>query len=168
MADLAELLSVEHIAIRHIRRSLENGDSVETFGEFHRYLKECHVEIEEKILFPILKAYVWTDSQEFVSKADRILADHKLIDTLHANLIKWYTSGDLETYHERLPLYFKLLLEHNEREEEIVFPRWDRLPADEIIGTVREAENIIESFGMKKYMEMVGLREPGYRYLFRK
>lgn len=167
MADLAEILLVEHLAIRHISKTFTNPKDLEPFVEFHTYLKECHIEIEEKLLFPLLEAHYWDDSGEFNAKANRILADHRLIDTLSRNIINWHSSGDLELVTDRYPLYFKLLHDHNKREEESVFPRWSDLPQDEIKDTVKEAKSIIESFGTGKYLEMTGLTEHGFYYLFR-
>ncbi|MCL6090281.1 MAG: hemerythrin domain-containing protein [Candidatus Thermoplasmatota archaeon] len=166
MADLAEILMVDHLAIRNLSRDL-NGrtDNFELAG-FHEYVMSCHVEIEEKIVFPMLKGGMWEDSRNFNSAVDRIKADHKLIDALAKNLIKWHYDGNAEMYSLRFPLYFKLLLEHNGNEESDLFQRWDRLDATEVRGAKKDAESIIDSFGRKRYLEIVGYTDAAFAYIF--
>lgn len=168
MAELSEILMIEHLAIRHISTgmSVENGE--QKFSGFHHYLLECHIPIEEKILFPMLEAQPWEDSKSFNANARRIMADHKLIDTLSGNIVKWYDEGNFETLGSRFPMYFRLLLEHNGKEEETVFPRWGNLPREELESARKEAENIVLSFGKKAYLGVTGMTEHSFNYFFRK
>ena len=168
MADLAEILMVDHLAIRNLSREL-NGrpDNFELAG-FHEYLMSCHVEIEEKIVFPVLKGGTWDDSMDFNSAVDRIRADHKLIDALAKNLIKWHQDGNVEMYSLRFPLYFKLLLDHNGNEDSDLFRRWERLDATEVRDAKKDAESIIDSFGRRKYLEIVGYTDAAFTYMFRR
>lgn len=168
MADLAEILIVEHLSIRHIREVLLPGVDFDAFLEFDRYLRECHIEIEEKLLFPLLKEHVWPDNREFSDNADRIMADHRLLRKLSSNLIEWHESGDLQLFKERFPLYFRLLLDHNEKEETSVFPRWAKLEPAETGMVASELESVVESFGVKDYLKITKLTPDGFRYLFHK
>lgn len=166
MADLAEILSVEHMAIRHIRKSFYLLDDIGPFREFHSYLKESHIVLEEKILVPVLKMVDMPDSGEFRARVDRIMADHRLIQALSENLVKWHEDGDIELFRQRLPLYFRLLSDHNDSEEQAIFPRWREIGRRQAADTIREAASVVESFGMKRYMEVTGISEATYRYLF--
>lgn len=168
MADLAEVLQTEHLAIRHIKKAFEREVAIAEFQDFDRYLKDCHIEIEEKLLFPILKASDWEDSGEFNATADRIVKDHRLIGTLSDNLMRWYNEGDLHLFSERFQLYFRLLLDHNNSEEELIFPRWAFLPEESLEEAMIEARNIIESYGKTSYLELTGLSSKAYEYIFRK
>lgn len=167
MADLAEILMTEHLAIRHLRKSFTVTEDIDLFRDFHLYVKECHIEIEEKLLFPVLEAHNWEDSDEFSFKAEQIKADHRLLETLSENLLKWHEKGSTITFGQRFPLYFKLLVEHNSREEDYVFPRWAGITEDELKGTVKEAENIIKSFGKTEYLNITGMSEKAFEYIFR-
>lgn len=167
MADLAEILSFEHLAIRHIRKESVLWQEHTPLSEFHRYLRECHIEIEERIFFPVLKESTWDDSKEFLPRIEKIIADHKLINTLFENLEKWYNKGNLSLYRERFALYFRLLQEHNDREEALLFSRWQSLPENTLKDTVKEAKNVIESFGIQRYVELLGFTPSGFTYVFR-
>lgn len=164
MADLAEILQMEHLAIRHLKNAFDREFDMEHFQEFGLYLKECHIEIEEKLLFPVLQAYGWDDSTEFNATANRILSDHRLIGTLSDNLLKWYNAGDRDLFARRLPLFFRLLLDHNNSEEENVFPRWLLLPALDLKNAKIEAVNTIESYGKTRYLKITGMSEKSYEY----
>ncbi len=166
MADLAEILTLEHLAIRHIRKASTNWKGEVQLSEFHGYLKNCHIEIEEKIFFPVLKGHSGEDSKGFIRLVDQIIADHRLIDTLFLNLVKWSETGETKLYGERLPLYFRLLEEHNDKEEDLVFPRWRTVPSEDIKDTLKEAVNVIESYGLPRYMKTIGITKSGYRYAF--
>lgn len=48
MADVAEVLMIEHEAIRHISRFITPSSEL-SLADFHKYLKAVHIEIEEKI-----------------------------------------------------------------------------------------------------------------------
>jgi len=167
MADLAEILIVEHLAIKNSRWILEKPYDSEAFMQFRSYVKSCHIEIEEKICFPILEAHSFPDSTKFKERAERIKADHKLIDTLALNIIRWGEEENMELVAERIPLFFRLLVDHNASEETDLFPRWDNMDPGEIKASMGDALSIIGSFGEKEYMMAVGLNEKSFHYLFR-
>ena len=116
MASLVEILTVEHLAISRID-VIRGSYDYDSFVAFRSYLKECHIEIEERICFPILEAFPFPDTKAFSSNVERIKADHKLIDTLALNIIRWSEDGKTEMLETRLPLFYKLLTEHNTKEE---------------------------------------------------
>lgn len=164
MADLAEILMVEHAAIRHIRKGMESDPDYSRLDAFHDYLQNCHIEIEERILFP---AIIEISGSDFREEARRIMADHKLIQALFTNLSKWYESQDMEKFHARFPMFFSLLQEHNDREDSSVFPHWASIGKAALSQAKKEAASIISSFGMKSYLEVTGLTESGYVYLMK-
>lgn len=166
MLDLVEILLGEHLAIKGVSAG-SGSQRLDKLRDFHEYLVECHVEIEEKILFPLLYEHSWDDSLPYRSTIDRIISDHRLIDTLGKNLIKWAESGDTERFRNRIPLYFRLLIEHNEREEATVFGRWKKIGTDDAAGARKDAVNLIHTFGERRYMRVTGLTEDAFNYIFR-
>lgn len=165
MADLAEILMIDHMAVRFLKETIEKNASVEELPLFHDYLKNCHIELEEKILFPMVKT-VDTEDKTFYAKVDQIKADHKLIETLYLNILKWKEGGNLDLVNERFPLFFRILIDHNLSEDEIVFPTWKSVSIDLLKQSKIDAINVVESFGVKNYLNMTGLSEKAYRYLF--
>ncbi len=165
MASLVEILTVEHLAIS--RTGVIRGSyDPEGFVSFRAYMKECHIEIEEKICFPILEAYPFNDAKTFSANVERIKADHKLIDTLAGNIIKWSNDGKTEMLEGRLPLFYKLLTEHNTEEENDLFPRWDSIDSQILRSSSKDAMSIIDSFGRKEYMKIIGYNDSSFSYFF--
>ena len=169
MADLVEILMIEHLAMKRMKEKQVTGISNEEFSSFHAFLMNVHVEVEEKIVFPELIEPQWDDQVQYAEKIEKIKADHKLINTLATNLKKWYDGGNIKTYNDRIPLYFRLLVDHNTLEEREVFPRWKDLNKfDESGKLAKECKNIIESYGEGDYLKMLDLSEGAFKYLFRK
>ena len=167
MADLAEILMVEHLAIKQSRWLVEKQYDNDVFRNFHSYVKECHIELEEKICFPILESYPFTDSKEFRDRTERIKADHKLIDALAVNIMKWHESGNDNLVQERKPLLYKVLVDHNASEEIDIFPRWNQVDVNELRSSMKDALSIIESFGIGKYIDATGINPSAFSYFFR-
>ncbi|MGC8514735.1 MAG: hemerythrin domain-containing protein [Thermoplasmata archaeon] len=165
MASLVEILTLEHLSIS--RTDVIRGSyDYDSFVAFRSYLKECHIEIEEKICFPILEAFPFPDAKTFSGNVERIKADHKLIDTLAGNIIKWSGDGKTEMLETRLPLFYKLLTEHNTKEEDDLFPRWGLIDSQILKSSSREAMSIIDSFGRKEYMKIIGFNDSSLSYFF--
>jgi len=167
MADLAEILMLEHFAIKEARWLVEKPFDSEKFIKFHSYLTNCHIEVEEKICFPLLEQSNFADSTVFNAHVERIRADHRLIDALAKNLLKWNESGNTELLKERIPLFYKLLVDHNASEEMDIFPRWVGIDKYAAKATVKDALTVIESFGRSEYMEVLGLNYSAFKYFFR-
>ena len=165
MASLVEILTVEHLSISRmdvIRGSFDH----DSFVAFRSYLKECHIEIEEKICFPILETFPFPDRKVFSSNVERIKADHKLIYTLAVNIIRWSEDEKTEMLETRLPLFYKLLTEHNTKEENDLFPRWDSIDSQVLKSSSKDAISIIDSFGRKEYMRIIGFNDSSLSYFF--
>ena len=168
MADIVEILMIEHLAMKRMKEKQVTGISNEEFSSFHGFLMNVHVEVEEKIVFPELIEPQWEDHKQYAEKIEKIKADHKLINTLATNLKKWYDGEDIKTYNDRIPLYFRLLVDHNTLEEREVFPRWKDLNNfDENGKLAKECMNIIETYGEDDYLKKMDLSEGAFRYLFR-
>lgn len=166
MPDAVELLIIEHLQCKSMRILEGLSPDFDRFESFHDFLVNVHIEIEEKVVFPSLSQPLWEDSREYRAKIKQISADHKLLDTLAQNLIRWKNSQDEKLYRERLPLYYRLLAEHNEREETDLFGRWKNLDVAVYKTASMEIYNIISSFGRKRYKEAMNLTDSAFRYLF--
>ena len=166
MSDLVEVLIIDHLTIKHAGEIFNPDLEIGDFMNFHSYLKECHMEIEEKILFPTLKKGRWGDERWFFTKIDQLISDHRLIDSMVQNVVSWYRSGDMGMVIEHLPLYFKILVDHNNSEESYIFGRWKMISDDERLSAMNEARVVIKNFGLKRYLGVTGLSEGAFMYMF--
>ncbi len=156
---------IEHEAIRHISKYLKI-DSELDFSDFHRYLKEVHIEIEERVVFPAIEGKLPESKGEMISTIEKIKADHKLIDTLAKNIALWQEKNEIELINERFPLYLRLLRDHNLSEDRLIFPLWKELELREVRSSIKDAESIIDSFGIKDYLNIIGLSPESFNYIF--
>lgn len=165
--DAVELLMIEHLQCKSMKNLQEISGDYGRFVNFHEFLVNVHIEVEEKVIFPALSMPVWADSRDYTGKIRQIAADHKLLDKLAQNLIHWKNGENYELYTERMPLYYRLLIEHNGREEAELFDRWKALDESVYRSTSKEIYNIISSFGVEKYRKAMNLSEGVFRYIFR-
>lgn len=166
-ADAVELLIVEHLQCKAFRKLQDVSPDFERFREFHEFLLNVHIEVEEKIVFPALYEPLWDDSKEYRATINLVSADHKLLDKLAQNLVKWKEGGKEELYSERMPLYSRLLIEHNEKEESDIFSRWKKLDSSIYKSASKEINNVISSFGIENYRKAMDLTASAFNYLFR-
>lgn len=166
MADLAEILIIDHLTSRRFGEMISDGVEIGDFTNFHSFLKDCHMEIEEKVLFPSLKRGNWGDERWFFHKIDQLISDHRLIDTLGQNIIKWHKDGDMDIVREHIPLYFRILKDHNTSEESYIFSRWKLLPSEEVTATMKDTMKIIRNFGRKRYIGITELSDAAFHYMF--
>lgn len=166
MGDIAEILMTEHACIRHIRDNFTLEDNGDLFVDFVDYLKLCHIEIEEKVLVPVLKEILDGDKLVFSKTVERIMADHRLLETLAQNIIKWREGPNFDIVKERSPLFFKLLVEHNNSEEVSIFPNWKNIDPIQDRDTVSQSKSIIESFGIRRYERITGISVEFLDYIF--
>ena len=164
--DLAELLMVDHSMIRTGTKWISPKSELVTFVEFSTFIDGCHVQVEEKVFFPVISEYPWEDHDKFKDTVNRIKADHRLIKALGDNLKKWNESGD-PLFGVRLPLYFKTVKDHNETEEKLIFPRWLRLDAEVKREALINGIEIIRGFGIENYTSETGMSEDFLSYLSR-
>ncbi|BAB59180.1 TVG0043618 [Thermoplasma volcanium GSS1] len=165
MCDLAELLMVEHTSIRLLSNFLYGKDSLEIFEGFNDYLVKDHVEIEEKILFPVIVDVDYEDKDQFKATVERIKNDHRLIETLATNLIKWKRDGDDDKFMLRLPLFYKTLTDHNSSEEELIFPRWKNIDPELQKDALKEAISIIDTVNRDLYVRVTGISKDFIYYI---
>lgn len=165
--DAVELLMIEHLQCKSIKSLQETSEDYDRFVTFHEFLLNVHIVVEEKVVFPSLSQPLWEDSRDYTKKIEQIAADHKLLDKLAQNLIHWKNGGNEELYHERMPLYYRLLIEHNGREEAELFDRWKSLDESAYKSASIEIYNIISSFGVDKYRQAMNISESVFRYVFR-
>ena len=164
MNDLAELLMIEHSAIRHISKYININNEDDLLG-FHEYLKSVHIELEEKVLFPVLISNLDLDSKDLVSLIDQLKVDHKSIDDLAKEISTLWEKEDNGTATDKTKLYFRLLKDHNNSEDSSVFLLWNNVGEKEKATAMKEAGNIIDSFWRKLYIDLMGLPPDAYHYL---
>lgn len=157
---------MEHLAIRHASRYVLPELAEGNLATFHTYLKECHIEIEERLVFPAIESVVKDKDEGLYATVDHVRQDHKLIDTLGTKLIKWISDGNQELVNVRFPSYFNLLMQHNSSEDQLVFPLWKKVEHSVQTAAVKDAKGIIETFGSDKYLSTVQLSKEAYRKFF--
>lgn len=165
MMDVAEVLMLEHQSIRHISKYLKI-ESPQDFDEFHSYLKNVHIVVEENIVFPNVLEKIPDGRKDVKLAVEQIKADHKLIDTLAGNLAKWVQSENTELIKERYPLYFRLLKDHNMNEDHLIFPWWKELELREYRSALKEVVGIIDSFGRERYLHIMEISPDQFEYMF--
>lgn len=164
MGDIVELLMVEHQAIRHLSRYIRRNSDEDLMG-FHEYLKNVHIEIEEKIVFPILLEVGDQVDSALKLTIDQLIVDHKSIDSLESEILSLWKNGRQNTAIEKTNLYFRLLWDHNLSEDNLVFPLWKKVGEKDMIAAMNEARSIIDNFGRDIYTELIGLSSGAYQYL---
>lgn len=155
--DAVELLMMEHSALR-IRS--ERNEFVNIM-EFRIFLMDIHVSVEEKVVFPELVALGDSETKKTV---ESLIADHKLLDKLYSNLIKW-KSGENPLYEQRIPLFYQTLTFHNSQEEKLVFPLWKSLEPEKAREDVKSALEIIGSAGIDIYKKETGISTEMIKYI---
>ncbi len=164
MSDLVELLMIEHSAIRHISKyiSFNGGDDL---SGFHEYLKKVHIELEERIVFPLLISSNDRGDKDLPTTIDQLKEDHKSIDNLAENISTLWAKEDKDTAINKTKLYFRLLKDHNNSEDGSIFLLWKRVGEKEMAAAMKEARNIINSFGSELYVDLIALSPAAYTYL---
>ena len=165
--DVVEVLMTEHTAIRNISGNLMIDSDSSDFQLFVEYLKKCHIEIEEKVFVPVMKQVYNGENADLIKNIDRIMADHKLLETLATNIIKWKNEENSEILKNRVPMFFRLLQDHNNSEEDSLFAYWKNIESEVKKNTVTEVGNIIESFGLNAYSGVTGISRDFFSYVFR-
>ncbi|MDA8054540.1 MAG: hemerythrin domain-containing protein [Thermoplasmatales archaeon] len=164
MNDLVGLLMIEHSAIRHISKYF-NFNNEDDLAGFHEYLKNVHIELEEKIVFPLLISTDDYRSKDLAPTIDQLKVDHKSIDDLARNILTLWANEDKVTAVDKTKLYFRLLKDHNNSEDSSIFLLWKNVDEKEMVTAMKEAENIIDSFGRELYTELMALSPAAYSYL---
>ncbi|MCL4453255.1 hemerythrin domain-containing protein [Ferroplasma sp.] len=155
--DAVELLMMDHSALRIISEHNEFTNMM----EFRIFLMDIHVSIEEKVVFPELVSLGNRDTKKIV---DSLIADHKLLDKLYSNLIKW-KSAENPLYEARIPLFYQTLTFHNSQEEKLVFPLWKKLEPEKAKNDIKTALEIIGSSGIDIYMKETGISNDMIKYI---
>lgn len=155
--DAVELLMVDHSALR-IRA--EKNEFVDMM-EFRTFLMDIHVAVEEKVVFPEL---ILLGDDQTKKTIDSLIADHKLLDKLYSNLIKW-KAGENPLYDQRVSLFYQTLTLHNSQEEKLVFPLWKNLEPERCKADMKSSLEIIESSGLNAYMKETGISYEMIKYI---
>ncbi len=150
MLNTVDLLLFEHSVIRiRANEALLSMPSKELFKDIHDLVVNLHARVEDEVVLPAVIEENEKD-QEFVKYVKRISADHKLIETLGNNIIEWYEQGNAEMLSRRVPLYFKVLTEHNMNEERDIFHRLRT-------NLGNRGKPYIAEFGVERYSRITGI-----------
>ncbi len=161
--DLSEFLMMEHSDIR-IMVNTGFLNEINNFKSFSDFLIVDHINIEEKIYFPVIIDNDWEDKQEFQKIVERVKNDHKLLETLAKNLISWKENGNENLFNLRLPLFYKTLKDHNNYEEDHIFSRWISLENSTRQDAMDDALLIVQELD-DKYMVFSGISSNFRQYI---
>ena len=154
---LIDLLMAEHASLRLHFRYFRDMNSDLIF-ELEDFISKCHSKVEDEIVFPTLTQISPADA-ELARKITRLIEDHELLAGLGENMRVWATEGPKELDGKRIGLYADTVMSHNASEEALVFPLWNTSAQDEA-EACRKARNIIEEFGMDRYLRVTGISKP--------
>ncbi|MEZ0248987.1 MAG: hemerythrin [Thermoproteus sp.] len=133
--DLVSLLKIEH-AVFKVRTSLmyrlPDDAFWEEFARLHDFVINVHAKAEDLYIFSLFPE----------REIHPFAADHKLIESLGNYLLR-------EKDRRRFERYVAVLTYHNDHEELEVFPKVKR--------EVPVAMDVIESYGLDRYVKFVGL-----------
>ena len=96
--------------------------------------------------------------------ANKSLSAASLADISNGILALW-SKGDKGAAIEKTKLYFRHLKDHNDNEDSSIFQLWKNVGRSEMLTAVKEAGNIIDSFGRKLYLDLIALSPGAYSYL---
>ncbi|AKA49187.1 hypothetical protein IX51_08825 [uncultured archaeon] len=158
MRNIIEMLKIEHLAIKKYINNITPENRYETFLGLKDFVFNVHAMTEDMIFFPRMLAYLRMpdDLQESIK---RISADHKLLETLALNLIKWKSQGRDDLIDTRIELFFETLLEHNQKEETEIFNREEVYEYPESYEVNSEVWDIVRRYGVARYEKYVGVSD---------
>jgi len=125
------------------------------------FLKRVHAPLEDELVFPKLAEACVDASSERLDVANtlsRLSADHKLLLTLGNTITERGKAFDEDILRERFEQFGKILLEHNEKEEELyntVLKVCGEGRVDSALHASEEAQRVIEAYGVERYREFM-------------
>lgn len=158
MRNIIEMLKVEHLAIKKYINNITPQNRYDTFIGIKDFIFNVHAMIEDMVFFPRMMAYLRMP-EDLTETIRRISSDHKLLETLSENLLKWKSEGREELIDSRLDLFFETLVEHCEREEMDVFGREEVFEYPESYEVNSEAWEIVRRYGVARYESYVGVSD---------
>lgn len=158
MINVIEMLKTEHLAIRTYINKLTPENKYETFLGLRDFVFNVHVMTEDMVFFPRMLAYLRMPD-DLVETIRRISADHKLLENLSDNLVKWKAEGRNDIVESRIDLFFETLAEHNRKEEEEIFSRDEIYEYPKSYEVNLEIWDIVRKFGVSRYETYVGVSD---------
>lgn len=164
--DVVEILMVDHLSIRMIIKCGLTRMGVDEFSSLHGFIVNCHARIEDDLVFPVLKKHYMDSYEEYAKLVEWIGNDHRLLETLGNKTISYGIDKDWINYRRRLNLYFKILVEHNLREEVEIFPNWlNEIDRETRRKYTAKAKEIIEEYGLEKYTRLTGFSSEAFKII---
>lgn len=154
MMNVIEVLETDHIAIRLINKCIGIEIDPGSFKTFHDFVVNLHAKIEDEILFPTMNR-TFSSDEDILYIIDRISKDHKLLETLGNNIIKYGEEGNIDLYKKRLERYFIILVDHNNSEEKLLFPLYRDINREMREKADKAALEIINEYGYHKCTSII-------------
>lgn len=158
MRNIIEMLKVEHLAIKKYINNITPQNRYQTFMDLKDFVFSVHAMTEDMVFFPRMLAYLRMP-EDLTETIKRISNDHKLLETLAENLMKWKEEGREDLIDSRIELFFETLIEHNEKEEMEIFSREEVFEYPESYEVNSEAWEIVRRYGVAKYEKYVGVSD---------
>lgn len=158
MINVIEMLKTEHLAIRTQVNRITPDNRYDIFLGLRDFVFNMHAMTEDMIFFPRMLAYLRMPD-DLVETIRRISADHKLLEKLSENLMKWKSEGRNDMVESRIGLFFETLLEHNRKEEEEIFSRDEVYEYPKSYEVNIEIWDIVRKFGVSRYEQYVGVSD---------
>lgn len=122
-------MKLEHSAFRRKLAAMKNlgGTDLQAvllyFKGLNVFVEDVHARTEHTLLFPVLRELVFScarQPREILNTLDRLESDHLMLSKLGSTILGNGVSLGRETVMQRLNLYSRILVEHNQSEEELV------------------------------------------------
>lgn len=158
MINVIEMLRTEHLAIRTYISKITPENKYQTFIGLKDFVFNMHAMTEDMVFFPRMLAYLRMPD-DLLEDIKRISADHKLLETLATNLVRWKAAGREDLVDSRIDLFFDTLMEHNLKEEQVVFNREEIYEYPTSYEVNVEIWDIVKRFGVGRYESYVGVSD---------
>ncbi len=151
--DLVELLMAEHASLR-VHLSHFRDAKLDSFFEVDDFVNTGHAMVEDVVVFPLLSGNA--DDSTVVAALNRLEDEHGVLNMLSGNMRAFLAEEIRDLDPSRVALYVDTLESHNASEETTVFRRWRDLSAAQKQVAAARAGEIVDSFGLDRYLRATG------------
>jgi iron-sulfur cluster repair protein YtfE (RIC family) len=141
MQSIVEHLSAEHEScdrlFARIAAAIDSGDMIRVQAAYHafRHAMQRHLAVEDAILFPAFEA-----GSDILGVTHMMRMEHEQMQELVHQLQAALDSGNPQSCAAALDLLSALMLQHNLKEEQMLYPLLERALQGKADGLVRRIE----------------------------
>lgn len=111
MGDVVQLLMIDHFSIK-LSLNPVTGINSSRFESIIHFMTECHFELEENAIFPVIESAIPED-KVIHEKIKKALSDHILIRRTARTIIESFDPANSEDGNGKFAGFFKTLVQHD-------------------------------------------------------